>query len=487
MHRLFSFIVSPLLIVFLASDCVRYVARPIEPPAFEQAYRVRSLYNNPDLEAFFNANATLKPPVWPPPLLDIENLSLFAFYFSPELDEARSRLAAAEGAIITAGAKPNPSIAGAAGYTDTEESPYALRFGIAIPFETAGKRGYRIQRAQQLRDVDRFSVGETAWTVRSRIRATLIDHLMSSLEFQQRVAETQVRQEAVDIYEKRLEFGGVSRPDVTASRADLTRAQIEIEQLRGRVAETRAALEGAVGLPPGALSQARLAWLGIENPPSEEALDVRSIQRAGLLNRLDVQRLLAEYAAAESDLQLQVARQRPDISLGPSYSFGEANNSYTIGPALLAPLFDRNRGPIAEAEARRSAAGDRFLGAQAKAIDEMERGLIDYRSALREFQQADQTLTMLIRDREETTRRLLEAGEADRLALVEVRLEAAAAARLRLSALRHVYAAFGALEDSVQHPLPASSPMPSAPALNPRQKDLEGSWVNRCPTELRSA
>ncbi len=236
-----------------------------------------------------NANAIAKPSVWPPQSLDLEGLTLLAFYFSPELDEARSRLAAADAAIVTAGARPNPSISGAAGYTDAEESPYALRFGISIPFETGGKRGYRIRWARQLTEAARFAVGETAWNVRSRIRAALIDHLISNLELEQRTAETRVREEAAGIYEKRLEFGGVSRPDVTAARADLARVQIE--------------------------------------------------------------------------------------------SFGEGNNSYTIGTALVLPIFDRNRGPIAEAVARRSTVGDRFLRAQAKAIDEVERALIDYRSA----------------------------------------------------------------------------------------------------------
>lgn len=460
------------IVLTLLSGCVRYVSRPVPPSATEQSYRTRSL-SDPGFETFVNANAAARPVTWPPQSLDMEALTLLAFYFSTELDEARSRLAAAGAAIITAGARPNPSIGAGAGYTDAEASPYALHFGVTIPFETTGKRGYRVRRAQNLSDVARFSVGETAWNVRSRIRSTLLDHLISNLELEQRTAESLVREEAVDIYEKRLEFGGVSRPDVTAARANLTRVQIEIEQLRGHVAETRAAVAAAVGLPPNALNMIPFSWIQIENPPSEEALNFRSVQREGLLNRLDVQRLLAEYAAAESDLQLQVARQRPDFSLGPSYSFGEGANSYTIGPALVLPIFDRNRGPIAEAEARRTATGDRFLGAQAKAIDEMERGIIDYRSALLEFQQTDAALTTLVRDREESTRRRLEAGDADRLALVEVRLEAAATARLRLSALRHVYAAFGALEDAVQHPLPASVPMPSTPTSNPRQNNPE--------------
>src|SRR5205085_3547392 len=127
---------------------------------------------------------------------------------------------------------------------------------------------------------------------------------------------------------------------------------------------------GIVGVPAAALQNVQLAWAELERPPTEEALNIQSVQRTGLMNRLDVQRLLVEYAAADSDLRLQIARQYPDISLAPGYSFGEGAGSYLLGPGLTLPLFDRNRGPIAEAGAHRETAGARFLGAQASAIAE---------------------------------------------------------------------------------------------------------------------
>ena len=463
-----KYFISVISVFSLLSGCVRYVPRPIDPPALEQSYRARSLAD-PNLESFFNTTSTVTAPVWPPQSLDLEGLTILALYFSPDLDQARTRLAAADAAIITAGVRTNPAVSGAAGYSDSEESPYAFKLGVDIPFETAGKRKYRVQRAQQLSNAARFSLGETAWGVRSRLRAALADHLISNLDLEQRIAETLVREEVVAIYQRRLEVGEVATPIVSAARTDLARVQIEVEQLRGRLAETRAAIAGVVGLPNPALDPVQFALFNLEKPPSEQALNIASVQKLGLLNRLDIQRFLAEYEAAETDLQLQVARQYPDISLGPGYSFGEGANSYTIGPGLRLPLFDRNKGPIAEAEARRAAAGAQFLRAQATAIDEMERALADYRSALRELQQAETTLD-LIRGREQSTQRQLDAGEADRLALVLVRLESAVARRSWLGALRRAHTALGALQDAVQHPLAGGASIPRPPSENPRER-----------------
>jgi outer membrane protein, heavy metal efflux system len=453
----------------LICGCVRYVPRSIDPPTLEQSYRSRSLTDQ-NLQTFFNSTSLIKPESWPPQSLDLEGLTVLALYFSPDLDEARSRLAVADAAITTARVRPNPSAVGGAGYTDAEASPYAFQLNLEIPFETAGKRQYRTRRAQQLAEAERFSLAESAWRIRSHLRAVLADHVISSRELDQRRAEAQIRQEIVAIYERRLEVGEISTPFVTSARTDLSRVQLEIEQLQGRIAETRAAIAGIVGLSASALSNVQFVLSDVEKPPTEQVLNIQSVQKTGLTNRLDVQRLLSEYAAADSDLRLQVARQYPDIALAPGYSFGEGSiNTYLLGPSLILPLFDRNRGPIAEADARREAASARFLGAQAAAITQIETGLADYRSAVRELNQVQTTLD-LVGQREQTTERQLTAGEVDRLALASVRLEATAADRDRLTALRRTQTALGVLEDATQHPLPPETKMPEASVTNPRER-----------------
>src|SRR5690348_15773586 len=128
-----------IIIASLISGCVPYVPRPIDPPVLEQSYRARTLAD-PNLEEFFKANFTGQAQAWPPRSVDLEGLTLLALYFSPNLDEARSRLAAVEAAITTARVKPNPNVNGAGGYTDAPEGPFAFQVNFEIPFETAGKR-----------------------------------------------------------------------------------------------------------------------------------------------------------------------------------------------------------------------------------------------------------------------------------------------------------------------------------------------------------
>ena len=367
------------------AGCYHYRPQPLLPPALEQQYRSRSLADA-SLKEFIDARPIGKPPSWPPTELSLETLTLVAFYFHPDLDAARARLTASEAAAITASTKPNPTISGGGGYTDAAPAPYVLRFGLDWLLETAGKREYRARRAQNLTQAARLSLGEIAWQVRSRVRSSLLDHLLASDELELLRREQQTRREALKVYEERLAAGEISRPEVDVIRTSLTLVEVTAQRAMGLEPETRTALETALGLAPGVLDGIRLLWESLETPPSESGLPLRSVQRAGLLNRLDVQRLLAEYAASENALQLEAARQYPDIRISPGYSFGDGNNSYSVGPTSLLPLRDRNKGPIAEAEARRQEAAARFLAQQAIAIDQIERALIRYRAALADFQ-----------------------------------------------------------------------------------------------------
>ena len=110
----------------------------------------------------------------------------------------------------------------------------------------------------------------------------------------------------------------------------------------------------------------------VEDPPAEATLSPGSLQRTGLFNRIDVRRSLEEYAAAESAVRSEIARQYPDISFGPGFAYDQGQNKFTFGFSVTLPIFNRNKGPIAEAEARREEVATRFLSLQARVIGETD-------------------------------------------------------------------------------------------------------------------
>jgi cobalt-zinc-cadmium efflux system outer membrane protein len=454
------------VVILTWSGCAKYHAQPIVPAQVESNFEARTL-SDPGLRSYVDANLPVKPAAWPPRILDLSTLTLVAFYYHPDLEVARARVGLAAAGVRTAAGRPNPVIGMGPGYEDLPESPFLFRFSFDLPIETAGKRGYRIAQAQRLTDAARLALAETAWQVRSRLRAALLDYLLSGRELSLRSAEETSQSERVSLMRKRLVVGQVSQPSVDLVRFERADAVLAIRSTESRLARGRVVLAGALGLPVSALDGFTFAWPGLDSPPREDALSPATLQRAGLLNRLDVRRSLAEYAAAEAALQLEIARQYPNLHFGPGYSFDDAANKFTFVPSITLPVFNRNQGPIAQAEARRKEAASCFLALQARVISDTEKALAGYRAALEELSEAEQTVAIQ-QSRENATRVALHAGELDRLTLLSTRLQALVAEDFRLQALRRAQDSLGELEDAVQRPLTPEPALPELPASSAR-------------------
>jgi outer membrane protein TolC len=465
---------SVLLLLAALAGCAGYEARPIDPARTEASLRARSLAD-PGLRAFIERHAAARATAWPPPAWDLEKLTLAALYFHPDLDVARARVRIAEAAVVTAGGRPNPTVAFGPQYTNPTDfgtTPWTAGISFDVPIETAGKRDRRIERAEHDREAACLALEEAAWRVRSRLRAALVDHVVALDEARLFEDEVRLRAELQALAERRLAVGDASALEVHAARSDLAAARLAARAAEGRVAETRAALAQALGLAAPALDGAPLAMADLAAPPALAALPLAAVQRAGLLNRLDVRKGLAEYAAAEAALRLEVAKQYPDLHVGPGYQFDQGQNHYSLGIGLELPILNRNEGPIAEAEARRAEAAALFLALQADAIGEMERTRARYAGALLELAEASRALAAQ-EARAGAIEREFAVGEEDRLALDLADVELASARRARLEAAGRAQAALGALEDALERPLAGAPPLPEPTPAPPRAEGAE--------------
>jgi len=453
---------------FLLNGCVAYRPRPLNPPQLENQYRTRVIAD-PKLRSFIETSVG---PIqsWPPLFLDLRTLSFIGYYYSPELEIARSQVVMAEAGIRAAGARINPILGLDIGY-DTEAG-LAKMYGIlpAFTIETGGKRGARILQAERQAEAARVGLAEAGWRLRSRIRNAFYDHLFAVRRRDLLQIEESVRSEIVQMFDKRLAVGEASRPELDVYRVDLITTQAALQISFGDVEQTRAELASAVGLPLSALEGFTFEAATLESPPGEDSLPILKVQKAGLLHRADLRRMLAEYAASDAALKLEVARQYPNLVLTPGYTFEEGFVRYVLNSSIESiPLFHHNQGPIEVAEAERRQVGERFEALQAQAIGQMETALVQYRAALNEWQQASERLISVQRTREEAARRALAAGEGDRLTLSTVRLQTVTADRGRLDALRRVSTALGALEDAMQQPLQTMLELPDPSRVSPRK------------------
>ncbi len=461
-----------LLGVFLLAGCAvqRYRPAPIVASATASRFESRNLAD-PGLQSFEEQNLGHPVSPWPPKTWDLQTLSLAALYFNPVLDSARARVTATEAALLTAGARPNPSLSVAPGIP----APYLLTLDFSIPIETAGKRGHRIQAASSLDQAARFDLADSAWTVRSGVRASLLNYILASQTLELFRSEAMARGDQVKILEQILSAGEIPRQDVDLARIELSKTQLTILTTEGQVGEAKAALAAAVGIPVAGLREAQFSWPSIDAPPSAESFLPEEVQRNAVLNRLDVRRSLEQYAAAEAGLQLEIAKQYPDINIGPGYTYEETHSFFTVGFSTTVPIFNRNQGPIAEAEAHRKEAAATFLERQAQVIARSERALAVYTAALKEMAEAE-SLSRFQETQLQITQQAIRAGAGTQLSLDNVEIQSWVLARARLDALARAQRALGELEDAVQRPLDPGGIFtitPDSPGLIGSRKDLK--------------
>jgi len=434
------------------AGCVKYEPKALDPPAIEIAYRGRTLAD-PGLRSYVETNlGEQQLRQWPPQNLGLSEATLVAWYFHPKLDLARAAVRTAEARVIAAGARINPTVSVSGGVNTAPEPATLFDFLPSFTIEATGKRSYRILVAQKQTYVARLRVREAAWLVESQARSALLQLIVATRRQDLVEAEVEIRAEVVAMLERRLEVGETAGPIVDVARQELAAAQAVLVDATGQQQQARAAFATSLGLSSSTLDGTRVQEPTFDSLPPETELSLESIQRRGLVHRTDILGALAEYAAAEATVRLEVARQYPDIQLGPGFLFEEGFARYVFGFTSVAPLLNRNRGPIAVAEAQRLESEEQFKMLQSLAIAQMERALAAYGAARKELAQADARLAAAERA-EEAAMHSFEAGETDRLSLAVERLLRVTAAQARVDTLSRAQTALGLLEDAVQQPL----------------------------------
>ena len=265
--------------------------------------------------------------------------------------------------------------------------------------------------------------------------------------------EESTRQQAVRLLEGQLQAGNVSSYEAAEARIALDRTTLAKQAAAGQLRQSRIALAGALGVPLRALDGARLSFGDLQSV----SLDLTRPQarQQALLDRADIRAALERYAASQSALQLQIARQWPDIDLGPGFEWNPqlaGDREWELGVSLPLPIRNRNQGPIAEAKAQRALAAAHFLTVQAAALTEIDGALAAYDSARSQLTTADSLLRGLRRQLGSINAQVA-AGELQALDLADARLAYQAGVRDQLDAQVRTQQALGHLEDVMQSPL----------------------------------
>ncbi len=440
---------------------VKYIAKPIEPAQVSAKILAKSTQS----AAFKNyllkngyAEADLPFKTW-----GLNELTLCALYFNPKLDVAKAQLALANVNTNTANQRQSPTLGGRVARSNQangDKNPWAFGLEVEISIETTNKRQIKAEEALHLQEVAHIDVADVAWQLRSQIAKDLLRFHENIAQQQQLNNELTIHNNLVKLLAKRVQLGAASNTELNAAKLLQQKAQFSFNSEQSKSAEIRAALAADVGLSDEKFAQLQVKNLDVESAlastPDAAQLQAKKLQASALLNRLDIRRSLAKYAAAESKIKLEVAKQTPDISLSPGFAFEFGDSIWSLGFSTLLNLLNKNPTLIAEATQLREIEGAQFEALQANVIAAVSQANATLTASQQNVVQVRQQLTA----QQQVTQKLqrqLDAGQIDRLDLTQNQLNTSLLEQQLINAKFQQLNALMALENSLQLPLNADT------------------------------
>ena len=430
-----------------AANAERIAARTLTDPAVEDAL------------ARHGVPAGIAP--W-----SLDQLTLAAWTLRTDLAVARAEVAAAHAGETVEGMRANPSVTANTEKVleDNAEHPWVIGAALALKLEPGGKRTIREHRAQAQSLALEWGFGETLWTARAEVRAALLDSMLADDLVALDEEDARLTRAFLDWVEARFALAAAT----TSERHAATQQANEAESRRYLDTAARATawarFAAAVGIAPGELESVRVARPDLAELPALDRDDVARARDLALVNRLDVRRALAEYEVAEQDLRAAVAAQYPDFTLGPGYLLDEDQHKITLALDLPVPLFHDAKPAIRRALAERGVAAAKLDEVQAGALAAIDVGFAQYESA-RNALQAALRAERSAADSALAAERQLEAGAADRGALLAARIAHVGLQRAALTARRAALDAATSLENAIERPLVPASALETTAAI----------------------
>jgi cobalt-zinc-cadmium efflux system outer membrane protein len=427
--------------------CARYQAQPLDAAASARGLQTRSL-NDPDLLHFVSVNLGRKvsPVRW-----DLAALTAAAAYERADAKIAIGQIQAAEAGERTAAEWPNPVLSLTPSYYTAlfDPSPWEAGPSVSQLIQTAGKRSATIAEARERTHSARQHLALAAWQFRSQVRTALIDLWAARKRLALARAYNAAAHRVTMLTSERYDAGAVSATALSVQRLTDTQAALSLTAAERQEHLAAAALATAVGVPVAAIETARIDLSEMDRLAPVTNLD--ALRASALTQRPEVLDALARYEAAEASLRLEVARQYPDLSIGPGYQYNQGQHQFSLGISLPLPILDQNRGPIATARAARQVAAADFDKVQTTVLGEIETAVTDWRASHEEAQRT-QGLLRLADETVRSERAAFQAGQTGRLQLAGAELARAQTELGALAASEDERTALGHLEDAFHHP-----------------------------------
>lgn len=436
------------------NGCAHYTPRPVPPARAVADFAARSL-EDPGLRAALDKALPARGSAWPREKWDRADLLFAMLYFNDSVAQGRAAVNVAIAARGTARELPNPTLTFASEYANQHDGSPLWLWGIATDWllDFGTRRGARISVADLTAEQARYDFTELTWKTRGTLRRGFADMLLAEREVALLESVQSDRDSQLKMAKRQLEVGAAARGDVDRLVGDALLDEQKLNDSRRRASAARSALASAIGVPVRALERVRLEWSQMDDPREISESELQQWRDESLLVRADVRSAVVGYSLAEEALRLEVNKQYPDVRIGPGYTWDHGVKRLQFNLSLTLPLFNRNQGAIAEAEARRVEAGAKLEATVAAAYADIDEGVRQWYLARARLAQAHSGIYDTAQRMYSEMEQGFAAGGNDRTELVAAKIARTLTELQVLDAVRGVQDALAGLEDALRRPL----------------------------------
>ena len=302
------------------------------------------------------AASSSAPSSGPSARVSLDDAIRLALQHNHALQAMRSTILQSQAEEITANLRPNPTLGLDAQFLpifqpnefshDYIDQQSQFDAGIGYLFERGKKRQHRLQAARDLTAVVRSQVSDSERQLVFNVGQQFVDVLLaeSTLDFAEQ--DLASFQKTVDISNERYRVGDMSESDLLKIKLQLLQFQTDVSAAKLAKVQGLAALRQLLGfesVPDDYDVQGTLDYQPVHS-------DTTSLKALAAMNRPDLRAAQLAVTAAESQLALQKANAKMDITGTFDYSHTSGVNSGSFFYNMPLPVFDRNQGEIARAQ-----------------------------------------------------------------------------------------------------------------------------------------
>ena len=285
--------------------------------------------------------------------ITLEDAIQMALEHNHNLLAARTTIQQSQAAETTANLRPNPVLLGDSQFlpafqpsqfsSDYIDNTAQFDLGLSYLFERGKKRQHRVQAARDQTAVTRSQVADNERSLAFTVASQFINVELAESTLALANENLKSFQNSVDIGESRYRAGDISEDDLLKIKLQLLQFQTDVSAARLARVQGLSDLRQLLGYE--SISADYDVAGAFDYQPVNGKLE--DFQAKALQTRPDLRAAQQGVTAANSQLQLQKAIAKKDVTGQVSYThLGDINNISLFGQIPL-PIFDRNQGEIA--------------------------------------------------------------------------------------------------------------------------------------------